>query len=655
MTRDTLDFLKRLLDTPGPSGFETAPARVWREEVKTFADQVTADVHGNSVAALNPKGTPRLMLAGHIDEIGLQITHVDDEGYVYFAGIGGWDSQVLVGQRVVISGPKGLVRGVIGKQAVHLMKREDMDKVSKITDLWIDIGAASKAEALERVRLGDAGVLDATVLEFPNDRIVSRSIDNRIGAYVVAEAMRLLAQDRPKHAAVFGVATTREEIAWTGGGARTSAVGLDPTVALVVDVTHSTDWPGAEKKRAGEHKLGGGPVLARGSAVSPVVFDLLVECAEREKIPFSIQAAPHDTGTDADAIYNALRGIPTGLVSVPNRYMHSPNEMVARDDLERAARLLAARLPLDLRDAASGRLAHLAVTVIRQPLQRTQGRRSGREPQRLDRCHPQLARFPPEKPPGRLRPLDERLYRVRASDPAQREDQLPDHRLVLLLFHRDHERHGQRARLTSADPDRHLHPHFLRAVAQRAAQWLGRAPRADLGQRQPHGLSHPLVFMVQALAERRDGIVHPQLSDQLRHVAHHEPLRMLQHVDELVRPLRHVLQGVEHRTPLAHRRCCRQYIHQHLHARGAAALQGRHRGGPVLGRRKQSGEALENRLGVDAPQRDRILPPHAARLRNLLLHARDTGDHAKHLLEASQLGSRRGEVDQGRQEVAHGR
>jgi putative aminopeptidase FrvX len=159
---------------------------------------------------------------------------------------------------------------------------------------------------------------------------------------VVAEALRLLAQDRPKHAGVFAVATTREEIAWTGGGARTSAVGIEPSVALVVDVTHATDWPGAEKKRAGEHKLGGGPVLARGSAVSPVVFDLLVACAERETIPYSIQAAPHDTGTDADAIYNALRGIPTGLVSVPNRYMHSPNEMVALEDLVRAARLLAA-------------------------------------------------------------------------------------------------------------------------------------------------------------------------------------------------------------------------------------------------------------------------------------------------------------------------
>ena len=251
MAAATLDFLKRLLDTPGPSGFETAPARLWREEVKRFADDVSGDVHGNSIGAVNPKGKPRLMLAGHIDEIGLQITHVDDEGYLYFAGIGGWDSQVLVGQRVVISGKNGPVRGVIGKQAIHLMKREEMDKVSKIADLWIDIGVANRAEALERVRLGDPAVLDAGVVEFPNGRVVSRSIDNRIGAYVVAEALRLVAAARPKHAGVYAVATTREEIAWHGGGARTSAVGIDPQVALVVDVTHATDYPGAEKKRAG--------------------------------------------------------------------------------------------------------------------------------------------------------------------------------------------------------------------------------------------------------------------------------------------------------------------------------------------------------------------------------------------------------------------
>ena len=337
----TLEFLKRLLDTPGPSGFEAAPARVWRDEVKQLADDVTADVNGNSVASVNAQGAPRLMLAGHIDEIGIQITHVDDEGYLYFAGIGGWDSQVLVGQRVVITGVKGPVHGVIGKKAIHLIKKDEADRVTKIADLWIDIGAASKAEALERVRVGDAGVLAAEVLEFPNGRIVSRSIDNRIGAYVVAEALRLLAKDRPKHAAVFAVASTREEIAWTGGGARTSAVRIDPQVALVVDVTHATDWPGAEKKLSGDHRLGAGPVLSRGSSVSPVVFDMLVDCAEAERIPYTVQAAPHDTGTDADAIYNALRGVPTGLISVPNRYMHSPNEMVALADLDRAARLLA--------------------------------------------------------------------------------------------------------------------------------------------------------------------------------------------------------------------------------------------------------------------------------------------------------------------------
>jgi putative aminopeptidase FrvX len=192
------------------------------------------------------------------------------------------------------------------------------------------------------VHVGDPAVLDASSQEFPGERIVSRSIDNRIGAYVVAEALRLLAQQRPQHAAVFAVATTREEIAYTGGGARTSAVGIDPQVALVVDVTHSTDWPGADKKQGGDHKLGGGPVFSRGSAVHPMVFEMLVRCATEEGIPYTVQAAPRDTGTDADAIHNAMRGIPTGLVSVPNRYMHSPNEMVALADVERAARLLAA-------------------------------------------------------------------------------------------------------------------------------------------------------------------------------------------------------------------------------------------------------------------------------------------------------------------------
>jgi len=341
VTIKTVGFLKKLLDTAGPSGFELAPGRVWRDEVGTFADDVRADVHGNSVASLNPKGKPRVMFSGHIDEIGLQITHIDEQGFLYFSGIGGWDSQVLVGQRVLLLTRDGPVHGVVGKKAVHQLKKEDLDRVTKVIDLWIDIGAASHDEAAGRVRVGDPGVLDSRVDEYPNGRIVSRSLDNRIGAFV-AEALRRLAKQPPKHAAVFAVASTREEIAWTGSGARTSAVGIEPDVAVVVDVTHATDYPGADKKHSGDHKLGGGVVLSRGSSVSSVVFDLLVECAEQAKIPYTIQAAPRDTGTDADAIYNAMRGIPTGLVSVPNRYMHSPNEMVALEDLDRASDLLAA-------------------------------------------------------------------------------------------------------------------------------------------------------------------------------------------------------------------------------------------------------------------------------------------------------------------------
>src|SRR3989475_10155694 len=338
----TLGFLKKLLDTPGPSGFELAPARVWRDEVKSFADDVRADVHGNSVAAVNPKGKPGLMFAGHIDEIGVQITHIDEEGFLYFSGIGGWDSRVLVGQRVLLLGREGPVHGVVGKKAIHHLKKEDLDRVTKVIDLWIDIGAANRDEAASRIRIGDAGVIDSRVEEYPNNRIVSRSLDNRIGAFVAAEALRRLASQRPKHAAVFAVASTREESAWTRSGARTRAIGIEPDVALAIDATHATDHPGADKKHSGEHKVGGGVVLTRGSSVSPLVFDLLVECAVQAKLPYTIQVAPRETGTDADAIYNAMRGIPTGLVSVPNRYMHSPNEMVALQDLDRAAELLAA-------------------------------------------------------------------------------------------------------------------------------------------------------------------------------------------------------------------------------------------------------------------------------------------------------------------------
>jgi endoglucanase len=341
MKEKSLVFLKRLLDSPGPSGFETAPARVWREEADTFADEVTTDVSGNSVAVLNPEGTPRVMLAGHIDEIGLMIVHVDDDGFLYFSTIGGWDPQVLVGQRVLIAAKNRLVDGVIGKRAIHMLDEEEREQVSKVSALWIDIGAKSKKDALRKIRVGDPAVVATPTVRLPNGRLVSRSIDNRIGAFVVLEALRRLQRRRP-NAAVFAVATSQEEISWTGGGARTSATRIDPEVALVVDVTHATDHPNADKKKYGDFKLGGGPVISRGSATNAKVVDLLIAAAEAKKIPYTLAAAPSDTGTDADAIHSARQGIATGLVSISNRYMHSPNEMVDLADLERAAQLLAA-------------------------------------------------------------------------------------------------------------------------------------------------------------------------------------------------------------------------------------------------------------------------------------------------------------------------
>jgi putative aminopeptidase FrvX len=332
-------FLHRLLDTPGPSGFETAPARVWREEAAGFAS-VSTDVAGNTMAEVNSGGSPTILLAGHIDEIGLIVTYLDDDGFAYVAGIGGWDPQVLVGQRLRFLGRNGDVIGVVGKKPIHLMKSEEREKAVKMTDLWVDIGAASRAEAEALLAIGDAAVIDSKMVELPNDRIVSRSIDNRIGAFVVLEALRRYAA-QPGGARVVAVATAREEISSFGGGALVCATCVNPRMALVVDVTFATDHPNIEKKEVGEAKMGGGPVITRGSFISPAVFKMLRATAERLEMPYTVHAAGRDTHTDADFIHIAREGVATALVSVPNRYMHSPNEMVSLEDLDRVATLLA--------------------------------------------------------------------------------------------------------------------------------------------------------------------------------------------------------------------------------------------------------------------------------------------------------------------------
>lgn len=338
MNEHSVQFLKRLLSTPGPSGDEAAVANIWRQEAEAFADDVRADVRGSSFAILNG-GEPRVLLAGHIDEIGLMISYIDDDGYLFFSGIGGWDPQVLVGQRVRLLGRQDEVIGVIGKKPIHLMESEDQEKASKMKDLWIDIGVSTRDEALEYVRVGDVGVLDAPLYELPHGRIASRSLDDRIGTFTVLEALRLLNQERPA-ATVAAVATSQEETSFAGAG--TATFSFNPQVAIAVDVTFASDHPEADKKRTGEIKLGGGPVISRGSSCSPVVFKMLVDVAEAEGIPYTIEATPRWTGTDADAIHAVREGVAVGVIGIPCRYMHSPNETIELADVEQAATLIAA-------------------------------------------------------------------------------------------------------------------------------------------------------------------------------------------------------------------------------------------------------------------------------------------------------------------------
>lgn len=342
------DFLTRLLDVPGPSGHEAAAAAEWRSEAERFSDRVWCDVHGSAFAEIGAGGSPTVMLAGHIDEIGLMIHHIDDSGYLYLQPVGGWDPQVLVGQRVDILGDRGPVTGVIGRAAPHLMEKEEREKAVKIKDLWIDIGARGDAEARSRVGIGDVAVIRSDTVRLGEGRLAARSVDDRVGAAVALEALRR-AKQKGAMAHVVAVATTQEEIgARSGGGARTSSYEVDPAAAIVIDVTHATDHPQIDQKEHGDVKLGGGPVLSRGAVINPALYRKLVEAAESAGIPFQVLASPSASSTDADNIFTSRAGVATAIVSVPNRYMHSPNQMVDFADVERAAELVGeclARLP----------------------------------------------------------------------------------------------------------------------------------------------------------------------------------------------------------------------------------------------------------------------------------------------------------------------
>lgn len=334
-------FLERLLDARAPSGHETAAAAAWRAEAEPFADRVWEDVYGNVFAEVRGEQRPTVMLAGHIDEIGLMVHHVDDDGYLYVKTVGGWDPQVLVGQRVEILTAGGTVGGVVGRKAPHLMEEDDRQKAVKVKELWIDIGASEGEEARSRVDVGDVAVIRSSSLELGPERLAARSIDDRIGALIALDALRR-AREMGTTARTVAVATAQEEIgARTGGGARTSSYGLEPDAAVVIDVTHATDHPGMDRKEHGDVRLGRGPVLSRGPVVNPVLFRRLVEAAGKAGVSYQVLAAPSATGTDADNIFTTRSGVATAVVSIPNRYMHSPNQLVDLGDVEAAAELIA--------------------------------------------------------------------------------------------------------------------------------------------------------------------------------------------------------------------------------------------------------------------------------------------------------------------------
>jgi endoglucanase len=336
----TPPLLRKLLTTPGPSGYEGDAAVVWREAAAEFAD-VSADALGSSVARVRGTGDgPLLAIVGHIDEIGVHVSHIDDNGFLRFGSVGGWDPVILVGQRVTLMTRGGEIPGVIGKKPIHLMKDEDRKRVPELKDLHIDIGARDGDDARALVRIGDVAVIAGEPIELPNGRLVSRAMDNRIGCYVALEAARLVAEAGGAAGDVAAVAAVQEEI--TFAGSRTTAFSLAPDLAVAVDVTFATDQPGVELGELTRHLLGSGPSLTRGSTIHPRVFELLHETAEAEGIPFTVAAAGRGTGTDADAIHLSRAGIPTALVSVPLRYMHSPVELCELDDVANAAKLIAA-------------------------------------------------------------------------------------------------------------------------------------------------------------------------------------------------------------------------------------------------------------------------------------------------------------------------
>ncbi len=340
MRKESVEFLRELVNTPSPSGYETAGQRVWLNYVKNYADETFSDNYGNCVAILNKGGSPRLMISGHADEIALTVNYIDENGFIYVRKIGGIDPAITKAQRVTIHTKNGQVKGVVGNVAPHLVKDNKEKKVPEISDLFIDIGVSNKKEAEKIVNIGDTITVNDEFEVLRNDIVVARAFDNRIGTFAVAETLRLLKESNSKlQAEVCAVSNIMEEVGLFG--ARQIAYSLKPDVAVVVDVTHATDYPTVNKAKHGDVKIGKGPTLTVGGCNHPVVVERLESIAKVKKINIQREAMSNTSGTDTDVIFWTRGGIPSALVSLPNRYMHSPVEIVSLQDLEQIPELLA--------------------------------------------------------------------------------------------------------------------------------------------------------------------------------------------------------------------------------------------------------------------------------------------------------------------------
>lgn len=339
MKKESFQLLTDLVQAPSPSGFEEPVQKVVRKEMEKFADEVKTDVHGNVTGIKNPQGKPRLMLAGHCDEIGFMVKYIDEKGFIFFSSIGGVDAHITPGKRVQVHTGKGPVLGVIGRKAIHMLKEEERKKVVELSQQWIDIGAKDKKEAEKMVSIGDPITFWEKLERLAGELVVSRGFDDKVGAFVICEVLRRIS-DKPLRAAVFATSTVQEEIGLRG--ARTAAYAINPQVGIAVEVDLATDHPDVDKKKEGEILLGKGVVLFRGANINPKLGKMLMRIAQEKGIPYQLAGASGATGTDANVIQLSRAGVATALMSVPVRYMHTPVEVLSLKDLEAAVELLSA-------------------------------------------------------------------------------------------------------------------------------------------------------------------------------------------------------------------------------------------------------------------------------------------------------------------------